>query len=35
VVADLCVETVAGQGVAGYRVALERLRRELVELGAG
>jgi 3-dehydroquinate dehydratase II len=25
----LCVATVSGQGVEGYRVALERLRREL------
>ena len=29
VVRDLCVETVAGEGPAGYRRALERLRREL------
>ncbi|UGS37121.1 type II 3-dehydroquinate dehydratase [Capillimicrobium parvum] len=29
VIRDLCVETVSGQGVDGYRVALERIRREL------
>jgi 3-dehydroquinate dehydratase II len=29
VISDLCLETVAGQGVQGYRVALERLAREL------
>jgi 3-dehydroquinate dehydratase-2 len=29
VIADLCVTTVSGQGPAGYRVALERLRQEL------
>lgn len=29
VISDLCVETVSGQGVDGYRVALERLRAEL------
>jgi 3-dehydroquinate dehydratase-2 len=29
VVGDLCVATVAGQGVDGYRVALERLKQEL------
>jgi 3-dehydroquinate dehydratase-2 len=29
VIRDLCVATVSGQGVDGYRVALERLREEL------
>jgi 3-dehydroquinate dehydratase II len=29
VVRDLCVATVAGQGVEGYKVALERLKEEL------
>jgi 3-dehydroquinate dehydratase-2 len=29
VVRDLCVATVSGQGVEGYRMALERLREEL------
>ena len=29
VVSELCVATVAGQGVGGYRVALERLRAAL------
>jgi 3-dehydroquinate dehydratase-2 len=29
VVRDLCVATVSGQGVEGYRVALERLKEEL------
>jgi 3-dehydroquinate dehydratase-2 len=29
VIRDLCVETVSGQGPDGYRVALERLKREL------
>jgi len=29
VVADLCVETVSGQGVDGYRKGLERLAREI------
>jgi 3-dehydroquinate dehydratase-2 len=29
VVRDLCVETVAGEGVDGYRRALERVRTEL------
>lgn len=29
VISDLCVETVSGRGVDGYRVALERLRAEL------
>jgi 3-dehydroquinate dehydratase-2 len=29
VIGDLCVATVAGRGVAGYREALERLRLEL------
>ena len=29
VVSDLCVATVSGQGVDGYRVALQRLREEL------
>jgi 3-dehydroquinate dehydratase-2 len=29
VVRDLCVATVSGQGVDGYRVALERLKEEL------
>jgi 3-dehydroquinate dehydratase-2 len=29
VIRDLCLETIAGQGVDGYRVALERLGREL------
>ncbi|MFN8203798.1 MAG: type II 3-dehydroquinate dehydratase [Solirubrobacteraceae bacterium] len=29
VIRDLCVATVSGQGVDGYRVALEHLRREL------
>jgi 3-dehydroquinate dehydratase II len=29
VVRDLCLATVSGQGVDGYRVALERLKKEL------
>lgn len=29
VIRDLCVATVSGQGVDGYRIALEHLRREL------
>ena len=29
VVRDLCVATVSGQGIEGYRVALERLKEEL------
>lgn len=29
VLSDVCVTTVSGQGVAGYRVALERLREVL------
>lgn len=29
VIGDLCIATVSGQGPAGYRVALERLREEL------
>jgi 3-dehydroquinate dehydratase-2 len=29
VIRDLCLTTVSGQGVEGYRVALERLREEL------
>jgi 3-dehydroquinate dehydratase-2 len=29
VVRDLCIQTVAGQGPDGYRVALERLKTEL------
>jgi 3-dehydroquinate dehydratase-2 len=29
VVSELCVATVSGQGVDGYRVALERLKQEL------
>jgi 3-dehydroquinate dehydratase-2 len=29
VIRDLCVATVTGQGVEGYRVALERLKEEL------
>ncbi|HEX7300839.1 MAG TPA: type II 3-dehydroquinate dehydratase, partial [Solirubrobacteraceae bacterium] len=29
VVRDLCVATVSGQGVEGYRVALERMKEEL------
>jgi 3-dehydroquinate dehydratase-2 len=29
VIEDLCVATVAGQGLEGYRIALERLRDEL------
>ena len=29
VVADLCVASVSGQGVDGYRTALERLKKEL------
>lgn len=29
VISDLCLETVSGQGPDGYRVALERLHREL------
>ncbi len=29
VIGDLCVETVAGKGPDGYRMALERLRAEL------
>jgi 3-dehydroquinate dehydratase-2 len=30
VIGDLCVATVSGQGVDGYRTALERVREELV-----
>jgi 3-dehydroquinate dehydratase II len=29
VVGDLCVATVSGQGVEGYKAALERLKEEL------
>jgi 3-dehydroquinate dehydratase-2 len=29
VIGDLCLESVSGQGAEGYRIALERLRREL------
>ena len=29
VVRDLCVATVSGQGIEGYRAALERLKEEL------
>lgn len=29
VLSDLCVQRISGQGPAGYRVALERLREEL------
>jgi 3-dehydroquinate dehydratase II len=29
VIGDLCVATVSGQGVDGYRTALERVREEL------
>ena len=31
VIGDLCVATVTGQGVEGYRAALERLREKLAE----
>jgi 3-dehydroquinate dehydratase II len=30
VIGDLCVATVSGQGVEGYRAALERLREDLI-----
>jgi len=30
VISDLCLTTVSGKGVDGYRVALERLREELL-----
>lgn len=33
VVSDLCVATISGQGVEGYREALVRLKRELDEQG--
>ena len=29
VVRDLCLATVSGQGIEGYRAALERLKEEL------
>jgi 3-dehydroquinate dehydratase-2 len=29
VIGDLCVESVSGQGIDGYRTGLERLRREI------
>jgi 3-dehydroquinate dehydratase II len=35
VIGDLCVATVSGQGIDGYRLALERLRAELDGGSAG
>jgi 3-dehydroquinate dehydratase-2 len=34
VIADLCFATISGRGPAGYRDALERVRAELLRLGA-
>jgi 3-dehydroquinate dehydratase II len=31
VIRDLCLETVSGQGLEGYRVALQRLQQEMAE----